>query len=323
MSQQQMWLGFQLACDEPVYHESVTVRRTGPCDVGALRRAFNLVMSRHEAWRTNFVVDDGQVHQVIRAHDDHRLVLVDLSDLPAADREPHAVALATAEARARFDLEHDPLVRPLLVRLSEDDHRLYLTLHHLVFDGVALRFVLSEMLDSYRAFAAGDAAEPTSTPIPYSHYACWERQNLGADVLEPRMVFWRDRLSGAPPVELPVDRPTPADRTRAGAMQRIFVDRSTVDRLNEVARENSASFFLVMLTAYAVLLHRYSGQEDVVIAALVDGRRHRQLEQLVGFMLNPLPVRIDLSGDPGFDELLGRVREAFLVGLASEVPFGE
>jgi aspartate racemase len=323
IGQEQMWLDCQLAPDELVYNEAVTVRRTGPCDVAALRRAFNLAMSRHEAWRTNFVTEDGRVHQVIRPHADHPLPLVDLSALPAEEREAQALKLATAEARAPFDLEHDPLVRPLLVRLSQDDHRLYLALHHLVFDGVALRLLLSEMLDSYRALAAGHAVEPTSPPVPYSHYACWERQNVTAEVLEPRLVFWRDHLSGATPVELPVDLPTPADRTRRGAMQRILVDRSTLDGLKDIARENSATFFLVILTAYAVLLHRYSGQEDLVIAALVDGRRHRRLEKLVGFMLNPLPVRIDLSGDPGFDELLGRVREAFLVGLAHEVPFGE
>jgi aspartate racemase len=323
MGQQQMWLDCQLSPAEPVYNEAVTVRRAGPCDVPALRRAFNRAMSRHEAWRTNFVVDDGQAHQVVRAHTDDPLPLVDLSDLPAEDREAQALRLATADARAPFDLEHEPLVRPRLVRLAPDDHRLYLTLHHLVFDGVALHSLLSEMVDSYRAFAGGHEIEPTSPPVPYSHYACWERQNLLTDGLEPRLVFWRDRLSGAPPVELPADRPPPADRTRAGAMQRIFVDRSRVDRLEEIGRENRASFFLVMLTAYAVLLHRYTGQDDLVIAALVDGRRHRQLEHLVGFMLNPLPVRIDLSGDPGFEELLGRVREAFLVGLANEVPFGE
>jgi amino acid adenylation domain-containing protein len=323
IGQEQMWLDCQIALDEPVYNEAVTVRRTGPCDVAALRRAFNLAMSRHEAWRTNFVTDNGQVHQVVRTHADHPMPLVDLSDLPAEEREAQAMKLATAAARAPFDLEHGPLVRPLVVRLSPDDHRLYLALHHLVFDGVALRLFLSEMLDWYRAFAAGQAVEPPTLPVPYSHYACWERKNLTADALEPRLAFWRDRLLGATPVELPVDLPIPADRTRRGAMQRIFVDRVTVDRLREIGRENSATFFLVMLTAYAVLLHRYSGQEDLVIAALVDGRRHRQLEKLVGFMLNPLPVRIDLSGDPSFDELLGRVREAFLVGLAQEVPFGE
>ena len=280
-------------------------------------------LSRHEAWRTNFAGEDGKPYQIIRAHADHPLPLVDLSDLPETEREAHALQMATVEARARFDLEHDRLVRPLLVRLSDDDHRLYLTLHHLVFDGVSLRSTLSEMLEIYDTLVAGRPVERSEPRAQHSHYACWERQHVTADVLEPRLAFWRDRLRGTTAVELPADRPQPPDRTRDGAMERIFVDRATIDRLEEAARPEGATLFMVLLTAYAVLFHRYSGQEDLVIAALVDGRRHRALERVMGFMANPLPVRIDLSGDPTFTELLGRVREAFLTGLANEVPFGE
>ena len=321
--QEQMWLDCQLAADEPVYNEAVTVRRTGPCDVGALRHAFNLVLSRHEAWRTNFATEDGEAHQVIRPHTDAPLPLIDLSGLSEPEREARAMRIAVDDARVPFDLEHDLLVRPLFVRVSESDHRLYLTLHHLIFDGVALRLLLSEMVQAYSALAAGRVAELPDLPAPYSHYACWERQSLKADELGPRLAFWRDRLRGATPVELPPDRPPPSDRTRDGAMARTFVDRATLDRLREVARHEGATFFLVLLTAYATVLHRYSGQEDLVIAALVDGRRHRALERLMGFMINPLPVRVDVTGDPSFTELLGRVRESFLTGLANEVPFGE
>ena len=321
--QEQMWLDCQLAPDEPVYNEAVTLRRTGPCDVGALRRAFNLALSRHEAWRTNYASEDGKPYQIIRAHADHPLPLVDLSDLEETDREAHAIQMATVEARARFDLEHDALVRPLLVRLSEDDHRLYLTLHHLVFDGVSLRSTLSEMLEMYDALVAGSPVALGDPVAQFSHYACWERQHATGDALEPRLAFWRDRLRATSAVELPADRRRSADRTREGAMERTFVDRAVIDRLESAARSEGATLFMALLAAYAVLLHRYSGQQDVVIAALVDGRRHRELEPVMGFMANPLPVRIDLSGDPTFAELLGRVREAFLTGLANEVPFGE
>ena len=321
--QEQMWLDCQLAPDEPVYNEAVMIRRTGRCDVGALRRAFNLVLSRHEAWRTNFASEDGQPYQIIRPHADHPLPLVDLSSVPEPEREARAMTIAVENARPPFDLENDPLVRPLLVRVSEADHRLYLTLHHLIFDGVALRLLLSETVQAYGALAAGRVVELPDLPAPYTHYACWEHQNLKADALEPRLAFWRDRLRGAPPVELPPDRAPPSDRTRNGAMARTFVDRATLDRLREVARHEGATFFLVLLTAYATVLHRYSGQDDLVIAALVDGRRHRALENLMGFMINPLPVRVDVSGDPSFAELLGRVRDSFLTGLANEVPFGE
>jgi len=321
--QEHVWLDSQLAPDESVYNEAVMIRRTGRCDVEALRRAFNLALSRHDAWRTNFVAEDGRPHQVIRSHADHPLPLIDLSSLPDHEREARAMTMAAEDARAPFDLEHDLLVRPLLVRLSEVDHRLYLTLHHLIFDGVALRLLLSEMVQAYRALAAGHPFELADPPPPYAHYACWERRHVTPDLLEPRLAFWRDRLRGATAVALPADRPPPSDRTRNGAMERTFVDRPTIDRLKEVAQQEGATFFLVLLTAYAVLLHRYSGQEDLVIAALVDGRRHRALEKLMGFMVNPLPVRVDVTGDPSFAELLGRVRESFLIGLANEVPFGE
>ena len=290
--QEQMWLDSQLAPDEPVYNEAVTVRRTGPCDVGALRRAFNLALSRHDAWRTNFAAEDGEAHQVIRPHADHPLPLVDLSDLPEAEREAQAMKMATVEdARVPFDLEHDTLVRPLLVRLSEDDHRLYLTLHHLIFDGVALRLLLSEMVEIYdalRRWARGRARRPArpvqplrllGAPEPHGR-RCWSR----------RLAFWRDRLRGATPVELP-DRPAAALRPDArrchGAHLRRPTHRSTGSRRSP--GDEGATFFLVLLTAYAVLLHRYSGQEDLVIAALVDGRRHRALEKAHGVHGQPAP----------------------------------
>lgn len=321
--QEHVWLDSQLSPDESVYNEAVMIRRTGPCDVDPLRRAFNLALSRHDAWRTTFVSDDGRLHQVIRSHVDQPLPLIDLSSLPEHEREARAMAMAAEDARAPFDLEHDLLVRPLLVRVSEVDHRLCLTLHHLIFDGVALRLLLSEMVQAYDSLAAGHPVELADPPAPYAHYACWERRHVTSELLEPRLAFWRDRLRGATPVALPADRPPPADRTRRGAMARTFVERPTIDRLKEVAQQESATFFLVLLTAYSVLLHRYSGQDDLVIAALVDGRRHRALEKLMGFMVNPLPVRVDVTGDPSFAELLGRVRESFLIGLANEVPFGD
>ena len=174
--QEQMWLDCQLAPDEPVYNEAVTLRRTGPCDLAALRRAFNLALSRHEAWRTTFGSEDGQAYQLVRSHADHPLPLVDLSSLAESEREAQATKMAAADACAPFDLENGPLVRPLLVRLSEQDHRLYLALHHLVFDGVALRLLVSEMLEIYRALVARRPVELPSPPPPYSHYACWERR---------------------------------------------------------------------------------------------------------------------------------------------------
>ncbi len=321
--QEHVWLDSQLAPDESVYNEAVMIRRTGPCNIEALRRAFNLVLRRHEAWRTNFVAQDGRPSQVIRSHTEHPLPSIDLSSFPEHERDARAMTMAAEDARGPFDLEHDLLVRPLLIRVSEEDHRLHLTLHHLIFDGVSLRLLLSEMVEAYRAFAAGHPFDFADPPAPYGHYACWERRHVTIESLSPRLAFWRERLRGATPIALPADRPPPADRTRNGAMARTFVGRPTIDRLKEVAQQEGATFFLVLLTAYAILLHRYTGQEDLVIAALVDSRRHRELERLVGFMVNPIPVRVDLDGDPSFADLLGRIRESFLTGLANEVPFGE
>jgi amino acid adenylation domain-containing protein len=321
--QEQMWLDAKVEPDLPIYNEPVTLHRHGSCDVEALRRAYNLVLCRRDAWRTNIVDTGDDVYQVVREHVDDPLPLLDLTDRPEAEREATALAFATRAARERFDLEHDRLVRALLLRVSPEDHRLHLTLHHLVFDGVGLRVAVAELVELYERIVAGLPVDAGDPPVPYAHYACWERRHLTADGLRPRLDYWRERLQATPPVELPTDRTPHGRGTRAGAQQRFAVPGTTIDGLRRLARDTNTTLFQVLLAAYAVLLHRHTGQDDIVIAALVDGRRHRAVEGLVGFILNPVPVRIDLSGDPTFVELLGRVRDAFLVALANEVPFGE
>ncbi|MEP6842432.1 MAG: condensation domain-containing protein, partial [Pseudolysinimonas sp.] len=320
--QEQQWLACQVTPGEPLYNEAVTVRRTGSCDVAALRRAFNLVLSRHDAWRTSFEVVAGVPYQLVHPHEDLSLPLVDLSHLSEPQREGQALSVATADARQLFDLERGPLIRARLVRISAADHRLYLVLHHLVFDGVALRLFLAELVAAYADLAAGRSPCLPLPAAPYAHYACWERRTLTPEVLESRLAYWRETLRDSAPVELPADRPAPARRSASGAMERVSIDRATVEALKRVARERGSSLFQMFLAAYFVLLHRYTGQEDIVLAGLADGRRHRALEHVHGFFVNPIPIRIDLSGDLPFAGLLSRVREALLAGLKHEVPFG-
>ena len=320
--QEQVWLACQVTPDEPLYNEAVTVQRTGSCDVDALHAAFNLILSRNDAWRTTFEAVAGVPYQVVRPHVDLTFPFVDLSDLPEADREPRAVAIATADARELFDLERGPLVRGRLVRLSDTDHRLYLVLHHIIFDGVALRLFLDDFVRAYADLASGRSPSLPDPAAPYAHFACWERRSVTPEVLESRLAYWREQLAGIAPVDLPTDHVAPAQRTASGAMERLFIDRETTDGLNRVARERGSSLFQVFLAAYFVLLHRYTGQDDIVLAGMADGRRHRALEKVHGFFANPIPIRVDLSGNPTFADVVGQVRDTLLAGLQYEVPFG-
>jgi amino acid adenylation domain-containing protein len=320
--QEQVWLACQVTPDEPLYNEAVTVQRTGSCDVDALQAAFNLILSRNDSWRTTFEAVAGIPRQVVRPHVDLTFPFVDLSDLPEVDREPRAVAIATADARVLFDLERGPLVRGRLVRCSDTDHRLYLVLHHIIFDGVALRLFLDEFVRAYADLAAGRTPSLADPAAPYAHYACWERRSVTPEVLESRLAYWREQLGGVAPVDLPADHPAPAQRTASGAMERLFIDRATADGLNRVARERDSTLFQVFLAAYFVLLHRYTGQDDIVLAGMADGRRHRALEKVHGFFANPIPIRVDLSGNPTFAAVVGQVRDTLLAGLQYEVPFG-
>ena len=217
VSQTRLWYLSQLAPDSPAYNELITIRKTGPLDVEALRRALSEVVARHEAWRTTFRTVDGVPHQFVREPAEVDLTLTDLSDLGPEDAVHRATEIAAADTLRPYDLADGPLIRPRLIRITEDDHRLYLGLHHLVFDGTTLhRVVFPELTALYRSYAMG---VPSSLPDPqaqYADYTMWELDWVRGPEIASRIANWRKRLAGSTATQLPLDHPRPPRQTFAG-----------------------------------------------------------------------------------------------------------
>jgi len=322
ISQRQLWYLHQLAPESLAYNEMVTMRKAGDLDADALRRAFTEVVRRHHAWRTVFRVIDGEPRQVVQAPPSFELPLLDLSHLAPEVAEQRATELAVAQTRQPYDLAQGSLLRPRLVRLTPGDHRLYLGLHHLIFDGVTLyRVVLPELVTLYQAYAAGLPSPLPEPALQYPDYAAWEIAWAASPTVAARVGHWRERLAGAPPLDLPLEHPRPARQRFRGGMVALTVDGDTVKRLRSFGQRHDASLFQVLAAAYAWWLHRYTGQSDLVFATATDLRQRPELDSLVGYCLTPMPVRVDLSGAPTMSTLLGRVRSEVLEGLANLVPF--
>ncbi|HEX7239911.1 MAG TPA: amino acid adenylation domain-containing protein, partial [Longimicrobiaceae bacterium] len=284
----------------------------------ALRRALEEVVRRHEALRTVFPSTGGEPVQVVRDPAPFPLETVDL-----AGRETEMLRLAREEAARAFDLAEGPLLRATLLRLEERDSVLLFTMHHVVSDGWSVGVLVREVSALYRAFTAGEPSPLAELPVQYADFADWQRRHLQDGVLRAQLDYWRDRLAGAPPVlELPVDHPRPARVGARGGAVPFGLDPERTRALRELARREGATLFMALLAAWQLLLSKYSGQEDVVVGGPVAGRTRRETEGLIGFFVNTLALRTDLSGDPTVAELLGRVRETVLGAHAhQELPF--
>ncbi|MGC2192719.1 MAG: amino acid adenylation domain-containing protein [Candidatus Dormiibacterota bacterium] len=322
LAQEQLWYFIELAPESPVYNEAVTIRKDGLFDVEAFRRAFRDLVQRHEMWRSTFRVVGGEPFQTVNPSPDLRLPLVDLSSFPRPQAERRANALAVEEAKRPYDFEVGPMIRPLLVRICEDHHRLYLAMHHLIFDGVSLyRVVLPELVALYDAFVQGRPSPLVAPTVQYADYALWDRSIAHTNSLGRSQDYWRERLRDVPDVALPLDhsrRPNPRFEGRA---EPIEVGRATVDRLEELSRESGCTLFQALAAAFAVLLNRYTGQDELVFGTVTDLRDRREFESIVGYCLTPLVVRCDLSGRPTFAEVMRRSRDCLVEALDHKIPF--
>jgi amino acid adenylation domain-containing protein len=324
--QQQVWLHGQMASDVPFYNETITVYRHGPLDLAVLERCLLEVIKRHEIWRTTFDTLGGQPVQIIQAPPSTFSVpLVDLRSLPEADRESEAVRLATKDARLPFDLKAGPLVRILVVRMQDEQHRLYMTIHQIVFDAVtAYRVFLPELTALYEAFASGKPSSLPELPVQYGDFADWQRKKVFPGDWSEDAAYWREQLRDVPTLQWPSGRSRPAVETHRGAIERYTLPAVLARDLKSLSQRYQVSPYMTLLAAFAALLHRYTGQDDLVAGTFTAGRKLAELEPLLGYFVNPLALRIDLSGGPTFVELLSRVRTTVLDALKHEdLPFSE
>jgi amino acid adenylation domain-containing protein len=320
-SQERLWLLDRLLPSRAVYHMPAGVWLRGRLDVAALERALDEVVRRHEALRTTFPEVDGRPVQ--RALPSIRLPFEasDLSGAPAASEA--ALDVAVAGARRPFDLASGPLMRVLLLRCSPEEHLLAVYIHHIVSDGWSMRVLLQEVGALYAAFMAAEPSPLPELPVQYPDYAVWQRSWMVGEELENQLAFWRRSLAGAPEaLDLPADHPRPAFQAYRGTAEPVALSGDVVADLRSVARREGATLFMVVLAGFASLLSRYSGQEDVVVGTPVANRRRAEVEGLIGFFVNTLPLRVLLEGAPSVRELLAGVREAALGAYAhQDVPF--
>ncbi|MER5733128.1 amino acid adenylation domain-containing protein [Streptomyces sp. NPDC002138] len=318
-AQQRLWFVEQFAGPSPLYSIACTVRLSGRLDAAALEGALGRVVARHEALRTTFRVEDGRPEQVVHAPAGVALALTDLSPLTEDARRTALDELTEQESRRPFDLGAGPLLRAGLVKTADEEHLLLLTVHHIVADGWSLDILVRELAHHYGA----DARELPELPVQYADFALWQHERVSGDVLDGQLAHWRERLAGAPStVDLPTDRPRTARQSFAGASFPWRLDGDLATRLTALARAHDATLYMALLAGFTAVAHRWSGQEDLVVGSPVANRNHPQTEGLIGFFVNMLPLRADLSGNPTFRELMGRVRESALAAYAhQDVPF--
>jgi pristinamycin I synthase-3/4 len=320
-TQERLWFLEQLGGIGSAYNIPAAVRVTGKLEVPVLERAFREITRRHEVLRTTFAVVNEQPVQVISASMAFNIEVVDLSERP--DRAGQAFRVAEQEISRPFDLQTGPLFRVKLVKLEPEEHLLLFTIHHIIADAWSRAVLLAELGTLYRAYREGKPAPLPELKVQYGDYAVWSRRWLAGPNLQNLLEYWRNKLKDAPAIlQLPTDYPRPAVRTYRGARLEVEIPAGLTVALNHLSKREGATLFMTLLAAFYALLYRYSGQEDIVVGSPIANRTSLETEALVGFFVNTLALRGDLSGNPAFNTLLARVREMALEAYAhQEMPF--
>ncbi|WAC99100.1 non-ribosomal peptide synthetase [Streptomyces sp. NA13] len=315
--QQRLWFLEDFEPGGADYHSALPLRITGRLDTGALRAAVGDLIARHEALRTTFGQRDGVGVQVVHDRLDAEWVTADAGD------EATARKTVLAELARPYDLREGPLVRVLLVRLSDDEHLCVLGMHHIVTDGWSMGVVARELGALYTARLQGGPHDLPEVTVQYADFAAWQRGRLeDGGQLDEQLTWWREQLKGIAPLELPTDRPRPAVRDSAGAVLRFIVPAATTAGLRALARQRGASLFMALTAAVKAVLARWSGQRDIALGTSAAARGHKDLEQVVGFLVNTVVLRTDVAPELAFGELLDRVKDTVLDAFAHEdVPF--
>ncbi|QWM25093.1 non-ribosomal peptide synthase/polyketide synthase [Burkholderia pseudomallei] len=323
LAQQRLWFLTQLEGVSEAYHMSGAVRLDGPLNREVLQRALNRIVMRHEALRTCFVREEGEPIQVIQPHADLTVSYHDLRE--AEQSEQRAKNLSQAHASAPFDLSRDLPVRVLLLQLADEAHVVQVVMHHIASDGWSVGVFLQELSALYGSFIAEQDDPLAPLPLQYADYAAWQRRWLASGQLEKQGAFWQTNLSGAPTLlELPTDRPRPPKQSHAGASVEVKLGAALSERVKRLSQRHGVTPYMTLLSSWAAVLGRLSGQEEVVIGSPVAGRNRTEVEALIGFFVNTLALRLDLSSEPTVGELLKRTKAQVLSAQAhQDLPFDQ
>src|SRR6185369_7996202 len=305
------------------YNIAGAVRLRGVLEVAALECAVLEVVRRHESLRTRFTAADGRPWQIIESGVSLPLQLVNLCELDEAEKDAKVLSLAREEAQRPFDLSQGPLLRTSLLKLDTEEHVLLLTMHHIISDGWSISVLMREVATLYEAYSKGESSPLPELSIQYADYAAWQRERLRGDVLERELAYWKQQLAGAATVlELPTDHPRPPVQTFRGATQTFQLSEELTGALKTLSRSQSVTLFTTLMAAFNVLLHRYTGQDDILVGTPIANRKHIEIEKLIGYFANTLVLRTKLDVNPTFKELLQRVWDATLdASLHQDLPF--
>ncbi|MEG4197139.1 amino acid adenylation domain-containing protein [Microcoleus sp. Pol12A5] len=321
-AQQRLWFLDQLVPNNPFYNVPAALRLTGSLNFSALQQTFNEIVRRHEALRTTLAVVSGQPVQRIAAAFHLPINVVDLRNLPKESRQTEANRLTAQEAQRSFNLSNDLLLRVTLLHLDDAEYLLMLNMHHIVSDGWSIGVLIQELGALYTAFASEKPSPLPALSIQYADFAKWQREWLQGEVLERQLAYWRQQLNGISMLNLPPDRPRPAIQSYRGKRQFLQLPKQLSEALETLSQREGVTLFMTMLAAFKTLLYHYAQQEDIVVGSPIANRNRSEIEALIGFFVNSLVLRTDLSGNPTFRELLNRVKEVALGAYAhQDLPF--
>ncbi|MHC5595005.1 MAG: amino acid adenylation domain-containing protein [Nostoc sp.] len=322
-AQERVYFIQQLAPESKAYQFQATMRFQGQLNVPVLQQCLNEIVLRHEIFRTTYPAVNGRLFQVIHPAQPISFQLIDLQTFPESEREVEVQRLVEAEVQKPFDLNQLPLIRWVLFRLSDEEHLLIHIEHHITHDGWSFNVFLDELIKLYQAFSLGDPSPLAKPFLQFVDFAHWQRQWATSQEAQEQLAYWQQKLSGSSPLlELPCDRPRPTEQTYNGDQIRVELPISLCESLRVLSRQEGVTLFMTMLGAILVILHRYTGQDDLSIGTAVANRRMHEVEKLIGMIVNNLVLRTDLSGNPTFRELLDRVRQVTLEAYTNEdLPF--
>lgn len=321
-AQLRIWFLNQLEPGNPAYNVHIALRLIGRLDLTVLGKSFNEIIRRHESLRTTFRILDSKPVQIVSKPQPLTIPVIDLHDLPESNRKIEAMRVDRLEAMKSFNLERGPLLRATLLRMGELEHVLLLTIHHVINDGWSTSIIFRELSILYGAFSNGDPSPLPELTTQYASFANWQRQYLSVEVLEKELSYWKRQLASPPILNLPTDRPRPAMQSYKGERQSFLIAHDLTNALKALSLQEGATLYMTLLTAFNVLLYRYTHQEDILVGSPIAGRTRVETEDLIGFFINPLVLRTDLSGNPSFRVLLARVRETALQAYThQDLPF--
>ncbi|HYW19652.1 MAG TPA: amino acid adenylation domain-containing protein [Nodularia sp. (in: cyanobacteria)] len=312
-AQERFWLMSQIASNNALYNDAVTLKISGQLNITALEQSINEIVRRHETLRTTFPIVQGQPKIATSSTLNVNLAIIDLRELDAQQKQERVLPIAKQEAKRLFDLAQSPLIRTTLLWLDSTEYILLLNLHHIISDGWSMGVWLEELTALYPAYCEGKTSPLPELAIQYGDFAVWQRQWLQGEELQKQLNYWKQQLgSDLPPLQLPIDKPRPQQSSQQGKKIDFSLPLDLSKQLQQLSQQEGVTLFMTLLAAFKALLYCYSGQTDLRVGSPIANRDRTEIEKLIGLFINTLILRTDLSGHPSFRELLGRVREVTL-----------